>query len=155
MGRLRPLSDAWLYWDAERLEGFPHSDSAHQDALPPEADLQRHDPRKTLRLRLLEDLLIYGAGIVSALLGMGLAVLLGSFIATYSALSEVNRSAGHANAVPGHAAYMDRRTLLADAATAAREMPVTVAVSESPRKALPPDEQPSAATASSGSGTAP
>lgn len=122
MGRLKPLSDAWLYWDAERLEGYPHSDGDSRESADTTTARVEGPPRKPLRVRLLEDLLIYVAGIASALIGVGLALLLGSFLSAYSVLSEVNRASGE-SIVAYPSMKAGRSTLLADAAKAASGKP--------------------------------
>ncbi|MDX1513725.1 MAG: hypothetical protein R3174_08270 [Gammaproteobacteria bacterium] len=84
------MSDAWLFWDAEKLEGYPHT-----EAPAPGREGKRSgadSAHRPLRLGLFQDLLIYAAGIVSALVGVGFALLIGSFISAYSMLSDVNRS---------------------------------------------------------------
>lgn len=118
MGRLRPLSDTWLFWDAERLESYPHSDGDSRESADTTTARVEGPPREPLRVRLLEDLLIYVAGIASALIGVGLVLLLGSFLSAYSVLSEVNRASGE-SIVAYPSLKVDRPELLADAATAA------------------------------------
>jgi len=118
MGQRRPLSDAWLFWDAERLESYPHSGSTGADARQPAQGPISETPGKPLRLRLLEDLLLYFAGVASAMVGVGLALLLGSFISAYSVLTDV-KPASDESIVDYPALNLDKLVLLADAATAA------------------------------------
>ncbi len=115
MDRRRPLSDAWLVWDAERLEGYPHSDgpAARLDESAPAG--QHGRARKPLGQRLLHDVLLYGAGVASALFGVGLALLLGSFISAYSVLTEVSRVENR-SIVEYPAANFDQLAVLSDAA---------------------------------------
>ncbi len=89
----QPLSDAWLYWDPERVNGYPHtSDPAPEGARSaPRGDVPVAGKR--LRLSMFEDLLLYVAGIASALVGVALAVLLGSFISAYSMLNDLGERA--------------------------------------------------------------
>ena len=86
MSHKKPLDDAWFFWDAERVDEFPHfsdndctRETAHDDAA--------HNARERPRPAMLEDLMLYVGGIGAALLGMGLVILIGSFISAYSALN--------------------------------------------------------------------
>lgn len=119
-GRLKPLSDAWLFWDAERLEAYPHSDSGPEACEDSVTESDAADPPGPLRLRLFEHLLVYVAGIASALVGMGLAVMLGSFVHAYGVLSAVNQ--GATNPVVDYPSL--NVALLADAAAAAGDTEV-------------------------------
>ncbi len=110
----QPLSDAWLYWDPERVNGYPHtSDPEPEEAQPaPRGDIPFAG--KQLRLSMFEDLLLYVAGIASALVGVALAVLLGSFISAYSMLNDFGERARQP-IVPYPAATSGHTGLLADA----------------------------------------
>lgn len=119
MEQRRPLNDAWLYWDAERLEGFPHSDGGAFDCEHTARGDAGGGPRRPLRLRLTQDILLYAAGVASALFGVGLAVLLGSFISAYSVLTEVSRS-GIEPIIDYPSMSSDKIALLTNAATAAQ-----------------------------------
>ncbi len=80
----QPLDDTWLFWNPERLDEFPHiADDDHVGA-PADCD---DDERGSAALDLLEDVLLYVAGVSAAMVGVGLAVLIGSFISAYSALN--------------------------------------------------------------------
>ena len=120
MYRRRPLSDAWLFWDAERLDGYPHSDGTVPGSEGFTRSGRHRRARQPLRLRLLQDILLYGAGVASALLGVGLAVLLGSFISAYSVLSEVDRE-DSGPIVEYPASNTGRLALLSDAAAEAQK----------------------------------
>ena len=117
MGSLKPLSDAWLFWDAERLDAYPHSDSGPEAGEESVTESDAADPPGPLRLRLFEHLLVYVAGIASALVGMGLAIMLGSFVHAYSVLSAVNQ--GATKPVVDYSSL--NVALLSDAAAAAGE----------------------------------
>ena len=82
----RLLSDDWLYWNAERLEEFPHGDRNDYAGAAPEAD-DANEETESRMLSLLEDFLLYVAGVSAAMVGVGFAVLIGSFISAYSALN--------------------------------------------------------------------
>lgn len=82
----RPLNDAWLFWDAERLERFPHSSESDHVHAPAAGDDDA--PATPLRVRLLEDVVLYVAGISAAMAGVGFALLVGSFLSAYAALND-------------------------------------------------------------------
>lgn len=94
MTKQKHLNDAWLYWDPEQMDTFPHSSMAHPQT-------SERTPRETgkrakpLQLRLFEDVVLYAAGLASAIAGIGLVILLGSFISAYSVLTETHRGAHH------------------------------------------------------------
>lgn len=86
MSSKQPMNDAWLFWDAERIEDFPH---ASDDGYPRTADERddESDEQASSRRALVESLLLYVGGISAALAGVGLVILIGSFLSAYSALS--------------------------------------------------------------------
>ena len=111
------MSDAWLFWDPERLEAYPHSGgSGAEPGLPTTEGAD--SVGRSFRLEMFQDLLIYAAGIASALIGVALAVLVGSFISAYSVLSEASRTGVNAK-VEHPVARVERTTVLADAAAVA------------------------------------
>ncbi|MDH3317505.1 MAG: hypothetical protein OER43_17275 [Gammaproteobacteria bacterium] len=81
----QPLDDTWLFWNPERVDEFPHA--ADDDHVGAPADCDDDEERGSAALDLLEDLLLYVAGVSAAMVGVGLAVLIGSFISAYSALN--------------------------------------------------------------------
>jgi hypothetical protein len=89
----QPLSDAWLYWDPERISGYPHTSDPEPEGTQSTPGGYVPGAGKRLRLCMFEDLLLYVAGIASALVGVALAVLLGSFVSAYAMLSDVGERA--------------------------------------------------------------
>jgi hypothetical protein len=89
----QPLSDAWLYWDPERISGYPHTSDPEPERAQSTRGGEVPGAGKRLRLCMFEDLLLYVAGIASALVGVALAVLLGSFISAYSMLNDFGERA--------------------------------------------------------------
>lgn len=81
----QPLDDTWLFWNPERLDEFPHV--ADDDHVGAPANCDDDEERRSATLDLLEDVLLYVAGVSAAMVGVGLAVLIGSFISAYSALN--------------------------------------------------------------------
>ncbi len=86
MSSKQPLSDAWLFWDAERIEDFPHASDDDYAPTPNERD-DESDDQESSRLALVENLLLYIGGISAAMAGVGLVILIGSFLSAYSALN--------------------------------------------------------------------
>jgi hypothetical protein len=80
-----PLDDRWLYWNAERLDDFPHVAEDDYACAIAEAAAggDSGSPRRTGR----EDLLLYVGGVSAAVAGVVLVITIGSFISAYSALS--------------------------------------------------------------------
>ena len=124
----QPLSDAWLYWDPERVNGYPHtSDPEPEEAQPaPRGDVPVAG--KQLHLSMFEDLLLYVAGIAYALVGVALAVFLGSFISAYSMLNDFGEHARrpiipYPPVRPGHTELLADREGETDAMTARTAVP--------------------------------
>lgn len=86
MNSRQPLNDSWLFWNAERLEEFPHVCEDDHACAPADGDADDGEGGSA-RLAMLEDLLLYVAGVSAAMTGVGLAVLIGSFISAYAALN--------------------------------------------------------------------
>ncbi len=90
MKHTQPLNDSWLFWNAERIEDFPHvADDDYAGAIgegeseaAEEEDEQAHSRRE-----MLAELLLYVGGASAAMAGVGLVILIASFISAYSALS--------------------------------------------------------------------
>jgi hypothetical protein len=82
----QPLNDTWLFWNAERLEEFPHV--PENDYAPatvdgdPEGGSRGSSPRA-----MFEALLLYVGGVSAAMVGVGLVIMIGSFISAYAALN--------------------------------------------------------------------
>ncbi len=86
MKHTQPLNDSWLFWNAERIEEFPHVSEDDDAKGFAERDAGSGEKKPTV-VDMLEDLLLYLAGISAAVVGLGLAILFGSFISAYSALN--------------------------------------------------------------------
>ncbi len=82
----QPLNDTWMFWNAERLDEYPHV-SANELACATADDDQEDGEQESSRLAGLELFLLYVGGVSAAMVGMGLVVLIGSFISAYSALN--------------------------------------------------------------------
>jgi len=82
----QPLNDSWLFWNAERLEDFPHVSERDYACATVQGDAEEgeHD---SSRPAMVEDLLLCVGGVSAAIMGVGLAALIGSFISAYSALN--------------------------------------------------------------------
>lgn len=94
MERLKPLSDAWLFWDAERLDNYPHSENDPPARRETGAGPGEVSMRKLLPRRPFGNHLICAAGVVAVMFVVGLAALLGSFLSAYTMLSETRSRAG-------------------------------------------------------------
>lgn len=103
MNGKQPLNDTWLFWNAERLEEFPHV-CENDHACAPADGVADDGERESSVSSLLGELFLYVAGVSAAMMGIGLAVLIGSFISAYSALNSpdaAERAAVPAQPSPG------------------------------------------------------
>ncbi len=98
MNSKQPLDDTWLFWNAERLEEFPHVSENDYTCATDDGDAEegKQGPSPAA---ILAHLLLYVGGVSAALVGVGLVVLIGSFISAYSALNAAD--ARERAAVPG------------------------------------------------------
>ncbi len=99
----QPLNDSWLFWNPERLAEFPHGSEADHVAQPLTEPLDQDAPEESYGFSLLEDLVVYVAGISAAMVGVALAVLIASFISAYSVLNDAAARNPGVAAMPGHA----------------------------------------------------
>ena len=88
MTRTQPLDDTWLFWNAERIEDFPHiPDDDYAGATGEgESEALEEEEQAHLRREMLAELLLYVGGASAAMAGVGLVILIASFISAYSAL---------------------------------------------------------------------
>ncbi len=89
MKRTHPLDDTWLFWNAERIEDFPHvlDDDYARGTREGESEETEEDEQALWRGETLAELLLYVGGASAAMAGVGLVILIASFISAYSALS--------------------------------------------------------------------
>lgn len=86
MNGKQPLNDAWMFWNAEHLDEYPQvSEVGHEQAAADEDP--EHSGGASSRTAMLELLLLYVGGVSAAVAGMGLVILIGSFLSAYSALN--------------------------------------------------------------------
>ena len=97
MNGKQPLNDSWLFWNAERLEEFPHVSENDYTCATADTAAKACEQGPSPSA-VLEDLLLYIGGASAALAGMGLVILIGSFVSAYSALNGADAS--HRAAVP-------------------------------------------------------
>ncbi len=86
MSSKQPLNDTWLFWDAERIDDFPHASDDDYGRTANHRD-NESDEQESSQLALVENLLLCVGGISAAMAGMGLVILIGSFLSAYSALN--------------------------------------------------------------------
>ena len=89
MKRTQPLDDTWLFWNAERIEDFPHVPDDDYAGASDEGESEEtgEDEQARSRREMLAELLLYVGGASAAMAGVGLVILIASFISAYSALS--------------------------------------------------------------------
>lgn len=91
MSSRQPLNDSWLFWNAERLEEFPHVSEDDCTCASAGSGAEEGD-QGARRPAVLENLLLYVGGVSAALVGVGLVLLIGSFLSAYSALNDADAS---------------------------------------------------------------
>lgn len=82
----QPLDDSWMFWNAEHLDEYPDISENEHEHVTADDEHENGNPGSD-RLAMLEVVLLYVGGVSAAMVGMGLVVLIGSFISAYSALN--------------------------------------------------------------------
>ena len=84
----QPLNDTWLFWNAERIEDFPHVPDDDYACVTRESEAaEEEDEQAHSRREILAELLLYVGGASAAMAGVALVILIASFLSAYSALS--------------------------------------------------------------------
>jgi hypothetical protein len=91
MNSKQPLNDTWLFWNAERIEEFPHASENDYTCATADGDDEKSEQGPS-PAAMMEDLLLYVGGVSAALVGMGLVILIGSFVSAYSDLNGADAS---------------------------------------------------------------